>query len=300
MESMFDYTPALAGKTAVITGATSGIGLAAASLFTLHGARVIGIGRDALRCQKAEVFIRAACPDAEISYLLADLSSQKQIRQLALEIQNKLEKLKLPCLDILVNNAGTYSQRKILTEDGIEKTFATNHLAPFLLTHQLLPLLRKSNAGRVITVSSDSHYNMTIDPATINDPGFYVGLLAYARSKLANILFTAEFNHRNTASTLRAFAVDPGLVKTDIALKNQPALSRLIWKVRSSAGVEPSRPACTILYLASEPTIQNSPEIYWCDRQPKRCSYEAVRPDLAVKLWDTSNRLCGLSVAEEE
>lgn len=298
MESMFDYTPALAGKTAVITGATSGIGLAAASLFTLHGARVIGIGRDAQRCQKAEASIKAVFPEAQITYLLADLTSQKQIRQLAVGIQNELEKYELPCLDILVNNAGTYSQHKVLTEDGIEKTFATNHLAAFLLTHQLLTLLRKSNTGRVITVSSDSHYNMTFNPETVHNPDFYVGLLAYARSKLANILFTAELNRCHTGNSLRAFAVDPGLVKTDIALKNQPVLSRLIWKVRSSAGVQPEKPACTILYLASEPSIQNSPEIYWCDRQPKRCSREAARSDLALKLWDTSKRLCGISNAE--
>src|SRR5512133_1667668 len=124
MESMFDYTPALAGKTAVVTGATSGIGLASATLLVLHGARVIGIGRNSDRCRSAETLIRTACPEAEISFLLADLSSQNQIKRLAKDIQTELNRLELPCLDILVNNAGTYSQNKILTEDGIEKTFA--------------------------------------------------------------------------------------------------------------------------------------------------------------------------------
>jgi NAD(P)-dependent dehydrogenase (short-subunit alcohol dehydrogenase family) len=295
MESMFDYTPALAGKTAVVTGATSGIGLAAATLLAQHGARVIGIGRNAERSRSAEAFIHTAYPEAEISFLLADLSSQKQISQLAKEIQAELNRLELPCLDILVNNAGTYSQNKILTEDGIEKTFAINHLAPFQLTHLLVPVLQKSPAGRVITVSSDSHYNMTIDPATIYNPDIYIGLLAYAKSKLANVLFTSEFNRRYAGTRVHAFAVDPGLVKTDIALKGQPVFSRFIWKVRSSAGDDPAVPARTILYLAAEPSIQNSPDVYWCNSRPKRSSRQAARADLARDLWEISLKLCGIS-----
>ncbi len=295
-----NYSPALAGRTAVVTGATSGIGLAAIQLLALHGARVIGIGRNALRCRNAEACIRSVCPDASVSYLLADLSSQKQVRQLAVEIQAELDRYNQSSLDILVNNAGTYSQKKVLTEDGFEITFATNHLAPFLLTHELNPLLQKSSAGRVITTSSDSHYNMTIDPATIHNPAFYIGILAYGKSKLANVLFTAEFNRRNTGNRVHAYAVDPGLVKTNIALKGQPAFSRLVWKIRSSAGVEPEVPARTILFLASEPSIQYSQENYWCEQRPKRSSREAGRADLAYNLWETSTSLCGLSDVEQE
>lgn len=294
MESMFDYTPALADKTVVITGATSGIGLAAAKLLALHGARIIGVGRDKGRCLAARESILATCSDACVSFLIADLSSQKQVRQLAMEIRAELANQDTPCLDILVNNAGTYSQNKVLTEDGIEKTFATNHMAPFLLTHELLPLLRLSSSGRVITVSSDSHYNMTINPETVRNPTFYLGILAYAQSKLANVLFTAEFNRRFSSSKVHAYAVDPGLVRTEIAYKGQPAFSRFIWRLRRSAGVDPEVPARTILYLAAEPSIQTSPENYWCNQKPKRCSREADDPALAAKLWDTSMRLCAV------
>jgi retinol dehydrogenase 12 len=296
MESMFNYTPALAGKIVVVTGATSGIGLATATLLALHGARIIGIGRDAGRCRQAETAIKVACPEAQTTYLLADLSSQRQIRRLAEEIRS----LGLPCLDILVNNAGTYSQQKVLTEDGIEKTFATNHLAPFLLTHKLLPLLKKSSAGRVITVSSDSHYNMAIDPHDVRDPASYLGILAYGKSKLANVLFTTEFNRQHAGNSVHAYAVDPGLVRTDIALKGQPAISRFIWKVRSAAGVDPGKPARSILYLASEPSIQNSPENYWYDNHPKKSSPKAADPILARELWDTSIKLCGIPGAKQE
>jgi NAD(P)-dependent dehydrogenase (short-subunit alcohol dehydrogenase family) len=292
MESMFDYTPALAGKTAVITGATSGIGLASAKLFALHGARVIGIGRDVDRCRQAEESIKALCPDAKLSYLMADLSALSQVRRLAKDIRAELLRAGSGCLDVLVNNAGTYSQNKVLTEDGIEKTFAVNHLAPFLLTNSLLPELRQSTAGRVITISSDSHYNMTIDPAAIHDPNFYLGILAYGQSKLANVLFTLEFNRRNIGSTVHAYAVDPGLVRTEIAFKGQPAFSRFIWKIRRSAGVETDVPAGTVLYLSCEPSVQNTRENYWFDRKPKRCSREASDTVMAVKLWNTSMRLC--------
>ncbi len=292
MESMFDYTPALAGKTAVITGATSGIGLATARLFALHGAQVIGIGRNADRCHKAEADIKRTCTDARITYLLADLSSQDQIRRLADDIRSELNNKRANYLDILVNNAGIYSQNKILTADGIEMTMAVNHLAPFLLTNCLFSELKNSPSGRVITISSDSHYNMSINPETVFNPDFYVGILAYGKSKLANVLFSLEFNHRNIGSSIRAFAVDPGLVRTEIAFKNQPVLSRFIWMMRRAAGVGPEIPACTVLYLASEPSLQESNEIYWYNQKPKKCSREARNTDLAAKLWDTSMKLC--------
>jgi NAD(P)-dependent dehydrogenase (short-subunit alcohol dehydrogenase family) len=284
----------LSGRTAVVTGATSGIGLATALTLAQNGACVIGIGRNAQRCQKAESEIRVAWPEAKIQFLLADLSSQSQVRSLARDSASELARLNTACLYVRVNNAGTYSQKKVTTTDGIELTFATNHLAPFLLTHKLLPLFKASPTGRVITVSSDSHYNATINPQTAANPSFYFGLQAYARSKLANVLFTAEFNRRMADSNVHAFAVDPGLVKTDIALKGQPLFSRLIWKLRSSAGVEPEVPARTILFLASDNSVQNSPENYWFNSRPKRCSPLAARPDLANELWQVSCKLCGL------
>ncbi|MEI8132628.1 MAG: SDR family NAD(P)-dependent oxidoreductase [Leptolinea sp.] len=284
----------LSGKTAVVTGATSGIGLAAALTLVQHGAYVIGIGRNQQRCLTAESEIKAAFPDAKIQYMVTDLSLQAQVRLLGKDISDHLSHLKSPGLDILVNNAGTYSQKKVMTGEGIELTFATNHLATFLLTNELLPQLKASPAGRVITISSDSHYNAKINPQTAYNPSFYFGLQAYARSKLANVLFTAEFNRRMAGENVHAFAVDPGLVRTDIALKGQPLFSRVIWKMRSSAGVEPEVPARTILFLASAPNLQNSPDNYWYDCQPKRCSPHAARPDLAQELWQISSKLCCL------
>jgi NAD(P)-dependent dehydrogenase (short-subunit alcohol dehydrogenase family) len=285
----------LSGKYAIITGATSGIGLASAAILAAHGAHIIGVGRNAQRCAAAESQIRTAVPEADVKFFTADLSLQVQIRRLALEIQEHLSTQDMDGLDILVNNAGTYSQRKVITAEDIEFTFATNHLAPFLLTHELLPFLRAGKTGRVITVSSDSHYKASINPKTAANPSFYFGLQAYARSKLANVLFTAAFNKRFGDSNVHAYAVDPGLVRTDIALKGQPLFSRLLWKLRSSAGVEPEVPAKTILYLATEPSIQHSQENYWYNSQPKRSSKLAGDPQLADELWRVSCQLCKIS-----
>lgn len=285
----------LSGKYAVITGATSGIGLASAAMLAAHGARIIGIGRNAQRCAAAESHIRTVVPGVDVRFFTADLSLQVQIKRLALEIQEYLSLQGVNSLDILVNNAGTYSQRKVITAENIEFTFATNHLAPFLLTHEFLPLLRAGKTGRVITVSSDSHYNASINPKTAANPSFYFGLQAYARSKLANVLFTTAFNKRLEDSNVHAYAVDPGLVRTDIALKGQPLFSRLLWKLRRTAGVEPEVPAKTILYLANEPSIQHCQENYWYNSQPKRSSKLAANPQLADKLWRESCHLCNIS-----
>jgi retinol dehydrogenase-12 len=196
---------------------------------------------------------------------------------------------------VLVNNAGTYCGHKVITGDGVERTFAVNHLAPFLLTHLLLPILSASPLGRVITVSSDSHYHARIVPEKVSNPWFYFGLRAYSQSKLANVLFTAEFNRRNKTSSPRAFAVDPGLVNTDIGLKETGPLAGLAWKSRQRKGVKPEVPARTILHLAGGPSLQNSDEIYWKDSLPKQPNRSAFDPELARRLWEVSCKLCHIN-----
>ena len=209
----------LTGKYVVVTGASSGIGWQAALDFARAGARVIGVGRSRERCENARERILHACPQAKISFLVADLSSQAQVRRLAGEILAILEEEHEGKLDVLVNNAGLSSQKRILTEDGIEQTFAVNHLAVMLLTYLLLPALKKTPGSRVLTVSSNSHYSTWFDPKIEKKPLFYFGLWAYKVSKLSNVLFTQRFN-RMMGGTPQAFAVDPGLVNTDIGLKD--------------------------------------------------------------------------------
>jgi retinol dehydrogenase 12 len=287
--------PLLKEKTYVLTGATSGIGLAAATLLAERGAFLIGVGRSAERCSKVESQLRSAFPQAQVEYCVADLSLQEQVRRLADDIRARLQDRHQNSLDGLINNAGTFTYWMTLTPEGFEMQWALNHLAPFLLTHELLPLLLAAPAARVVTVSSGSHYNTRLKWNDIQLRRGYNCLLAYKQTKLANVLFTAELNRRlGSQSTLHAFAADPGLVFTEMGFKGNPALARWIWALRRRSGVTPQESARGVVFLAMEHTIQNSPEIYWKDGHPKAPNPYALDKDAARRLWELSEQMCGI------
>jgi NAD(P)-dependent dehydrogenase (short-subunit alcohol dehydrogenase family) len=286
----------LAGKTVVVTGATSGIGLATADLLASRGADVIGVGRSAERCREVESRLQMAHPEAGVTYCVADLSLQSQVRQVAAQIREMIGANGTGSLDGLVNNAGTFTYRLALTPEGFETQWAVNHLAGFLLTHELLPLLRAAEAGRVVTVSSMSHYLGRMHWDDVQLRRRYNGLRAYRQSKLANVLFTLELNRRFGAqSKLRAFAADPGLVNTDIGAKGNPGYVGWAWKQRAAVGgISPEKSARGIAYLVSEPSIQNAPEIYWKHGAPRRPGRRAVDEASARRLWEFSEEMCGI------
>lgn len=285
----------LTHKTYVITGATSGIGLATAQALVRCGADLIGIGRSRERCRAAEHQLRALNPTASITYLAGDLSLQSEVRALAGAIRAALAEAGKTSLDGLVNNAGTFTYWLALTAEGYETQWAVNHLAPFLLTHELLPLLQAAPAARVVTVSSDSHYGVNLNWEDIQLRRHYDGLRAYGQTKLANILFTLALNqHLGAGSALRAFAADPGLVKTEIGFKGTPALVRWVWGLRRSGGVAPEVPAEGILYLLAEPGLQGNAQVYWKQSAPKQSSRQARDTAAAQRLWAISERMCGL------
>ncbi len=285
----------LSGKTIVITGATSGIGLATAEIVARRGGNVIGIGRSPERCRQAESRLRAVNPASKPVFLAADLSEQSQVRSLAPRIEQTLHESSRQGLDGLVNNAGTFTYWMTLTPEGFEMQWAVNHLAPFLLTHALLPLLEAAPGGRIVTVSSESHRDTRLNWDDIQLRRHYNGLQAYAQTKLANVLFTLELSRRlGTSSTVRAFAADPGLVNTEIGFKGTPAIVRWVWSLRRSAGVAPEVPAGWIVYLLSEPSLQRTSEIYWRGGVAKTASRFALDPQSARRLWAMSARMCGL------
>lgn len=283
----------LSGKTIVVTGATSGIGLAAAGELVRQGANLIGIGRSSERCRAAAEHLGSLNPAVSIDFCVADLSLQTEVRRAAAEIRQIVTARGLNGLDGLINNAGTFTYWLTLTAEGFEMQWAVNYLAVFLLTHELLPLLQAAPTARVVTVSSDSHYNTRLRWEDIQLRRRYNGLLAYQQTKLAGVLFTHELNRRLGAqSSVLAFAADPGLVQTDIGLKGTPALVRWIWQRRRAAGVSPQESGRGVALLISQPNLQPSQSLYWKDGQPKKPSQQALDSNSARRLWILSEQMC--------
>jgi NAD(P)-dependent dehydrogenase (short-subunit alcohol dehydrogenase family) len=279
----------------VVTGATSGIGLAIAGLLASQGVFVIGVGRSVAGCQAAEKRLRQAHPACQVRYLVADLSLQSEIHALAGQVREILAYEGAVWLDGLINNAGTFTYWLELTPEGFETQWAVNHLAPFLLTHELLPLLQAAPTARVVTVSSASHQGARLNWADIQLRRTYNGLRAYQQTKLANILFTVELNARlGEHATVRAFAADPGLVRTDIGLKHTPTLARWMWKLRRSLGIQPDEAARGLVFLATEAAIQESTEVYWRHCTPRQATPAALDRQAAGRLWQLSARMCGV------
>ena len=288
----------LTGKTIVVTGATSGIGRAAVRELAGRGAWVLGVGRSPVRCREARDAILVEHPDARLAFAVADLSSQRQVRKLACEIRERVLAEGGGKIDVLINNAGVVPGWYTATEDGYEMQFAVNHLAPFLLTYELMPLLQAAPEARVVTVSSSSHRGARIRWGDIMHRRYYHCLLAYKQSKLANVLFSAELNRRlGPASRVRAYAADPGLVNTEIGQKHTSGFIEWFWRQRRRRGATPEQGAKTIVFLASDPSVRGSDAVYWKDCRPLPPSRYAQREDVAARLWSLSERLCGISWA---
>ena len=279
----------------MITGATAGIGLAAVTAMAGKGAVVIGVGRSVERCRAAEAEIRSKFPQTRVQFFLADLSSQRQTRTLAADIQDWVIEQGYGRVDVLVNNAASVARVYTTTEDGYEMQLAVNHLAPFTLSHSLLPMLENAPAARILTVSSFSHRKMRICWRDIMFRRGYNTLLVYKQSKLANVMFSAEFNRRYGDSTaIQAYAIDPGLVNTEIGLKGTTRFAHWFWDRRRKKGTTPEKGAETVVYLAVDPSVSGSDEVYWKDCRPLAPSPYALREVEAKRLWELSARLCGI------
>jgi NAD(P)-dependent dehydrogenase (short-subunit alcohol dehydrogenase family) len=276
-------------KICLITGANSGIGFETAKSLCAKGAHVLLWCRSEEKAKQALAKIKAEYPDAKADIIISDLSSQKEIRKTCAEILEKYTHL-----DVLINNAGSWFSDFKLTPEGIEGQWAINHLAPFLLTHLMLPALQKSTDPRVITVSSDSHYHGNIHFNDVNLTQNYHGIRAYAQSKLANVLFTQEFERRKGKLPVTICAVQPGLVKTDIGLKNTISFHGLMWKIRRLGGVSPKKGAETSVYLASEAGVKGISGKYWDRCKPKKPSKKTENISEAAKLWELSMDMCGI------
>ena len=269
----------MTGKTCLVTGSTSGIGRETAAELAGLGARVIAHGRDEAKLAAAltEVRSRAARADL-VDSALADLSSQRQIRRLASELAERHERL-----DVLVNNAGVYMRRRVLTEDGIEMTFAVNCLAPFLLTNLLVDLLRASAPARVVNVASIAHFAASADLGNLMGERGYDAYNAYAVSKLGVVLITYEMAERLNDSGVTANCLHPGVISTKLLHAGFPF----------SPGASVRRGAETPVYLAASPEIEGVSGRYFDDRRVARSSRESYEADLRRRLWGICERLTG-------
>lgn len=281
-------------KTIVITGATSGIGLATAQLLASQGYRVIGVGRRAEACDAAQASIRAQLPRASLRFFAADLMQHSQVLQLAEAIREDLAQVSGGALHALINNAGCVRSWYMTTQEGYEQQFALNHLAGYLLTYALLPCLQKGG-GLVIMTGSQSHQGARIHWNDVMLRRRYAPLTAYKQSKLCNLLFAKGLNDRRAALGLRAYVVDPGLVCTDIGDK-AGGIAKLVWRFRKSKGVSPAVPAQTYAFLCAQP--QPLPGLYYRQNQPQRYS-KRVTKENADRLFALSQRLCEAAFPEE-
>ncbi len=273
---------AMAGKVCVITGATSGIGEATAFALAGKGAATVIISRDEEKCRNTTARIKEETGNQDVAYLAADLSSQTQIRQVAEDYQKKYQRL-----DVLVNNAGGFFWNRKESVDGIEMSFALNHLNYFLLTTALLDTIKDSAPSRIINVSSGAHRGQKMDFEDINLTNGYQAMKAYGRSKLANVLFTYELSRRLEVTGVTANAVHPGFVDTNFAREGRSLFRYLIPLIQLFAR-SPEEGAETVVYLASSPEVEGVTGKYFKDKEPVKSSPESYDPQSANRLWEIS------------
>ncbi|RKH21070.1 SDR family oxidoreductase [Corallococcus sp. CA047B] len=280
----------LDGKVCLITGATGGIGQETAKALARLGATLVLSGRDEARTAATVAAVREAAPQARVESLLADLSSLASVRALAQAFRERHQRL-----DILINNAGLIIDRRQVTVDGYEATFATNHLSHFLLTHLLRDLLVASGPARIINVSSFGHAfantDFLDDPQTANQP--YRPIQVYGNAKLSNILFTKGLAKRLAGTQVTANALHPGAVRTGFGHNSQGIFRHLV-KLGAPFMISPEKGARTSVYLAASPEVAGVSGEYFNKCRKAKPSSAARDEALAERLWQVSEQLTGV------
>ena len=273
------------GKVVVITGGTSGIGQVAATELARRGARIILIARDPVRASRALAEVSGAGPGVGHRVEYADLASIAETRRVAAEIAAAE-----PCVDVLINNAGALFNQRRLSPDGLEMTFALNHMAYFVLTEGLKRTLFESGSARIVNTASGAHRGAVLDFDDLQSARAYSGFQVYGRSKLCNILFTRELARRLQGSGVTANCLHPGFVATRFGDGSGGLLQALMPIARLGA-ISPQKGAETIVYLASSPDVASMSGRYFYQRRPDTPSQAAQDDAAASRLWAESERL---------
>lgn len=279
----------LTGKSIVVTGATQGIGYVAARDLAGMGAAVTLAGRDPARVNASVDQIRRETGATAVDGLVADLSSMAGVHELADAYLARHDRL-----DVLLNNAGAWFTTRQTTVDGYERTFALNHLAPFLLTHLLLDVLTASGPARIITVASMAHNGQRLNLDDVNNASRpYQGLRVYGESKLANIMFTYALARRLSGTGVTANTLHPGLVSTGFG-KNNGAAMRWLMALYALVAISPEKGAQTSIYLASSPEVADVTGKYFIKEKPARSSAVSYDEQAQERLWAISEQMTGV------
>jgi len=276
------------GKLVLITGATSGIGEAAATELAAWGASIVAVVRNRRRGEETLAQIRATTGNEQLELLVGDLAAQADVRRVAQEFKERHDRL-----DVLINNAGGVFGSRRVTSDGLELTFALDHLAYFLLTNELLDVLKASTPSRIVSTSSDASTQGSIELDDLQLERGYKPFRAYSNAKLANILFTFELARRLAGSGVTANCVHPGFVRSGFG-SGLGGPMRLGTKAAQLFARRPEKGAETIVYLASSPAVASVTGKYFFDKQPKTPPAAAVDVALARRLWAMSEQLTGV------
>jgi retinol dehydrogenase 12 len=285
---MVNSANSMHGKVCMVTGATSGVGLVTAQALAHQGATLIVVGRNPERGAATVSRIQHETGNSAVELISADLSAQAQVRRLASEVQRRFTRL-----DVLINNAGALFLRRQLSPDGLEMTFALNHLAYFLLTNLLLDHLKASPAARIVNVSSEAHRGARLDFADLQGQHRYRGWRAYARSKLANILFTYALARRLEGTSVVANALHPGFVATNFG-RNNRGITAILWRMLQLAAISPEEGAQTIIHLASSAAVKDITGAYFVKKKAVRSSEVSYDRAAADRLWQVSAELTRL------
>ena len=271
------------GKICLVTGATDGIGKVSARVLAELGAKVIIVGRNPEKSAIVLAELRSISGNENIDLLMADLAVMQEVRDLAEQVISRYDRI-----DVLLNNAGGYFTKHEITSDGLEMTFALNHMSYFLLTNKLMELLKYSAPARIVNVSSDAHYGVDMEFENLNGEQEYKAWKAYQKSKLANVLFSYELL-KKVPGNITVNCLHPGFVATNFGHNNGGFFGPVLKIAQRISAIDPEEGAKTSIFLCSALEVKGVSGKYFYKCQPKTSSRESRNMDTGKRLWQISS-----------